>query len=401
MNTPEQNRQKAQDIIKKMQTNSLQLRISQPLITLDGIENRTGGLLDPLLPEDKFYLERIKDGIPQGNVTTIENVSSYMEEQTIQQTRRKLIEITDVTESITIDLSPYRLYTKFRIQFPATRTIPDISISIEGIADLKYGLESIIMSGLGSDTDYLSSDKRGTITFTLDSTDYEFPASIYHFGGFATGGTPATIFLHIDYTEADSSSSFKYVAENAIYADTGKIACELWSINTVPDPDVGELIAPFKENSTLVLKYNGVLSQSGYDAMEKATEDIHWFISFKELDADAGIIDYFGADYLDLDHQIYFGEQMPILKSTGILNINNKFYMNAMTRHQSGHVKDSATYFYSDRLFWTLGTENIQMYLSPLRNNMLDESRWDTLPTDFGLYRVIVKGKFAQNQLNI
>lgn len=390
------------DIIEKTKNNILsqETRDGEPLATYSFIEERTGGLLTPLNQEDKIYVERINDAIPTGRITNVEMLALYMATNTIQQTRRKLIEVSEITDTITIDLSPYKLYSKFRIQFPATRTIPDISISIEGIADLKYGLESIIMSGLGSDTDYLSSDKRGTITFTLDSADYEFPSSIYHFGSFATGGTPATIFLHIDYTEADSSSPFKYVAENAIYADTGKIACELWSINTVPDPDVGELIAPFKENSTLVLKYNGVLSQSGYDAMVNPKADLHWYISFQELDANAGIIDYFGADLLDVDHQIYFGGQMPILKSTGILNINNKFYMNAMTRHQSGNIANTSTYFYSDRLFWTLGTENIKMYLSPLRGNMLDESRWDTLPTDFGLYRVIVKGKFAQNQLN-
>jgi len=30
-----------------------------------------------------------------------------------------------------------------------------------------------------------------------------------------------------------------------------------------------------------------------------------------------------------------------------------------------------------------------------------ENNYWDPLPTDFGLYRVIVKGKFVQNQLNI
>ena len=361
------------------------------------IAQRTGGLLFPLVSEDAIYVERIANGIPTARITDVEILSMYIEAYSIQQTRRKLIEITDVTESITIDLSPYKLYSKFRIQFPAIRTFANISISIEGIADLKYGIESIIMSGLGSDTDYLSSDKRGTITFTLDSTDYEFPSSIYHFGSFATGGTPATIFLHIDYTEADSSSAYKYVTENAIYADTGKIACELWSINTVPDADGSEFITPFKENTTLLFKSDGIVDNNIFDAMN------YFDLAISLYDPEKLVI----STYLWL-HATNLSRNMPIIRPTGFLSINEQISMCTYDKDLSGY--EGAIEYRNIVPSFIYGTVGTIFDMYRVKGQCIVESTttpegvvvpfWTTLPTDFGLYRVIVKGKFAQNQLN-
>jgi hypothetical protein len=39
-------------------------------------------------------------------------------------------------------------------------------------------------------------------------------------------------------------------------------------------------------------------------------------------------------------------------------------------------------------------------YLSILRSDLTDSKNWDYLPTEYGLYRVIVKGKYLEMQLN-
>ena len=359
-------------------------------VTYVQIAQRTGGILEPLLPEDILLVERVKDGLSGARITDIEAVSAYIEVNTAQQTRRKLIEVTE-QEFVTIDLSPYKLYSKFIIQFLSFRTIPNISISIEGLNDLKYGLESIIMAGIDSNTDYLPSDKRGTISFTLDSTDYEFPSSIYHFGGFFTGGTPASIFLQIDYIEVDTSSPEKYKAEHAIYADVGKAECELWSINSTPDSNNHEYITPFKENTTLIFKTNGNYLSDNYYATSSNQAIIQMRINLQNM---------LGSEHTYVQEHIYI-PNMPIIKPTGFLSINAKMSMLTYTTLESG-VSTGSSYLYSTMRSYANGDSTTIFNMSELRTECINPNIWTDgiIPTDFGLYRVIVKGRFAQNQLN-
>lgn len=70
-------------------------RISQPLITLEQIEEKVGGLLSPLLPEDKIYIERIIDGIPRANVTNLMEISNLIQ-------KNILFELGEILDDIAI-----------------------------------------------------------------------------------------------------------------------------------------------------------------------------------------------------------------------------------------------------------------------------------------------------------
>ena len=331
-----------------------------PISQLSSVTNLSNEAVFPLVQDSttsKVLFSEMKENI-KSSITPI--------------AMRKVIEITELKAGgvFDVDLSTYTQYVRFHFSFPTTRSNAELTINITGISELLFPIESIVMSGLDNDGEtYLASSKRGTITFTLDSADYEFPSSIYHFGGFATGGNPAYIFLHIDYVEANSSSSFKYIADNAIYADENQTECELWSMAS----EVDDFIF-FKENSTLFLQQAGGVQVIDTNAIEPI------FIFTETMIENPA--------YFVASGHLAFSNKVPIIKSTGLLSYNNNCsiisYRNELTRMYRNTLKT---------------TSLINMTNS--RGKLESSVSWDPLPTDFGLYRIIVKGTYAQKQLSI
>jgi hypothetical protein len=292
--------------------------------------------------------------------------------------RKKVIEIAGTEQEFTVDLSPYKTYSKFHIEFPSSRSYDNITVSITGIQELLYGIESITMSGLDNDGTFLILSKQGTITFTLDSTDYEFPALIYHFGGFETGN--GRIFLHIDYMEAKIGSPHKYMIENAIYGDA-----KLFDINTPVDSDNKYRISNhYKDNSTYLLKHNGVAIPAIYIPNPNAL-----YLSITTI---------IGASEMLFYGRLYFYSHalniplMPILKPTGIIAYNEVFYgaMLMQVNLNGTYATNLYSYYAPKDVIWDYGL---------LRADLTDVSNWETNPTEFGMYRITVKGTYLQGLL--
>lgn len=363
-------------------------------ITLQEIINQTGGIQE-ISSDTLFYIEKTISGINIAEGTNAESIARYVQSQTPEvpqvQNLKKFVVVTGDTAIFDIDLTPYTYYTKIHLKFPTARKFKDVSINITGLKDRPVTLESITMSGLDEGTDFLPILKRGTITFALDNTDYEFPSTIYHFGGFNTGGNPEYIFLHIDYIQLERET-YKYIIENGIYG-----TAELWNLDT---PENGtEYQVPYSslDNSTLILKMdtipdnNFINSYSTNDYIQGDIKIINNITSTVIMEV------YFLTHYIS--HRL-----MPVVVGAGFLQKNSTIYNITIRRIEDSYM-DSGTATYYRFLGSYIGSavlpsEEKYIQYTHLKGLLLNNKLFPNgIPTDAGMFQVALFGEYLCKQI--
>jgi len=377
-------------------------------VTLEEIISETGGIKE-VSSDTHFYIENLVGEAEEADVAQVTsgaNIFKYVQSQMplhIPKTLTQLFQISGTTDTFNVDLTPYIDNTKLHLKFPTERNFANININITGLKDRIIPLESITMSGLDEDTDFLPMAKRGTITFTLDSQDYEFPESIYHFGGFATGKVyrdsnndirPNYIFLHIDYAETMDSAHI-YIVDNGIYAESSKEACEVWNQDTLGDSPIVLLNV---ESTTLILKNNGIVKSFIQNQLHQS------FL----LDFFSHIMHQYMPIIVPTSNVVLAtSNSSPTSMFNAINPITAKLKNDSMFSLSARGMpvsppSDDHTEIHGVVYFCKNMANNVLEgdYLSILRSDLTDSNNWNYLPTEYGLYRVIVKGKYLEMQLN-
>jgi hypothetical protein len=294
----------------------------------------------------------------------------------------RIVEVVETSEGVfDVDLSPYKNDVKLHIKFPSARNTANITVNIIGILERNTPLESIMMSGLDEEAspsvkgaEFLSLEKRGTITFTLDSQDYAFPESICHFGSFATGGYPERIFLDIDFIEGGNGSTNKYMIHNGIFG-----FLELWNL-AMPQESLGSyknsIPYPDQDNTAFLLKTNG-------NTPVKKDFYIRNVFPFGNLyDTDFNIYLY---------THLHYNFDMPIINGTGLYQKNRRLIIG---------VLQYLTPAWTKNLVWSFkptdhGGENYLSFENVV-TGLADSN--GVSPTDVAFFQIAVYGEYLRKQ---
>jgi hypothetical protein len=101
-------------------------------------------------------------------------------------------------------------------------------------------------------------------------------------------------------------------------------------------------------------------------------------------------MDYYGRLYF-YSHVLNI-PLMPILKPTGIIAYNGAFY--GVTFLQVGSSTALYSYYAPQDVIWEYATIMINLMSQSYQD------RWEIIPTEFGMYRVTVKGTYLQGLIS-